>query len=157
MFGFTVKSHVSTRPKANQAIFPPQTVKFLRPGKSPSSGYQQPYRRSFLIFGDLRTAALLRLRSFSMRPLVMLHVLPERGVRSLGMGSELGWHSSRSMARSGVLFARHCNLISAVRCRLRRLCDEHACASSDNDGLGEDVALKSVIPRSYNAGSNSTE
>lgn len=45
----------------------------------------------------------------------MLHMLPDRGVKSLGIGNELGWHSSMSIAKSGVLFARHCNLMKAVR------------------------------------------
>jgi len=104
--------------------------------------------------GDLRTATLLRLLSFSILPLVML---PDLGVKSLGIGSELGWHSSRSIAKSGVRFARHCNLMKAVRCLPRRLCDEHAWASSDNDGLGDDVALRSDMPKSYSAGSKSPE
>lgn len=106
------------------------------------------HRRSFLIRGDFFTAALLRLRSFSIRPVLIEHVLPDLGVKSDGMGNELGWHSSISIARSGVRFAMHCNLMSACLWRRRMLCEEYACASSDSDGLGEDVALKSDMLKS---------
>lgn len=50
----------------------------------------QRHRRSFLIFGDFLTAMVLHLRSFSTRPLVILHVLPDLGVESQGIGNELG-------------------------------------------------------------------
>lgn len=84
----------------------------------------------------------------------MLHVLPERRVTS-GNGIELGWHSSISMARSGVHFAKHCNLMSACRWRLRMLCEEYDCASSESDGLGEDVTLIADMLKSYRDGSTS--
>ena len=102
-------------------------------------------------------AALLRLLSFSTRPLVMLHVLPERGVKSFGKGNELGWHSSINIAKSGVLLAIHCNLINACRCLLRMLCDENDCASRESEGRGEEVTLRFVMLRSYRVGSKSSE
>ena len=127
---------------------------FLRSEKLPACRSSPPlHRRSFLMRGDFLTAALLRRRSFSTRPDMFAHVPPDRGVKSLGIGSELGWHSSMSMARSGVLFARHCSRMSACRCRLLMLCDENACASSDSDGLGDEVALRSDMLKSYMAGS----
>lgn len=89
--------------------------RFLRAERSPIFACSRlAHRRSFLIFGDFLTALLL-LRSFSTRPLVTLHVLPERMETSPGSGIELGWHSSISIARSGVHLAKHCNLISACR------------------------------------------
>jgi len=71
-------------------------------------------------------------------------------------GSDEGWHSSISIARSGVRVARHCRRTSACRWRRRIVYDDNACASSDNDGRGEDVAsIVSDIDKSHSVGSTS--
>jgi len=75
---------------------------------------------------------------------------------SVSSGNDEGWHSSMSMARSGVRVARHCSRTSACRCRRRRVYDDNACASRDNDGRGEDVAtIVSDMERSHSVGSTS--
>lgn len=61
-----------------------------------------------------------------------------------------------SMARSGVLFARHCSRTSACRCLLLIVYEDIDCASSDNDGRGEDVTpTSSDMLRSHSVGSKS--
>lgn len=63
-----------------------------------------------------------------------------------------------SMARSGVREARHCSRTNACRWRRRIVYDDNACASSDSDGRGDDVAtMVSDIDRSQSVGSTSFE
>ena len=124
----------------------------------------------FLILGAFLTAANDGVRSFSTRPeLVPLPPNPDRLLDELvrpfdvyafnipvSSGNDDGWHSSMSMAKSGVRVARHCSRTKACRWRRRRVYDDNACASSDNDGRGEDVAsIVSDIERSHSVGSRS--
>lgn len=94
----------------------------------------------------LETLAVLELR---------LDLVPACHKGSLLRGMLLGWHSSINIARSGARFARHCNLTNACLCLRRCVYDDNACASSESDGRGDDVACRSRMLKSKSEWSKS--
>ena len=128
------------------------------------------YAVLFLILGAFLTVVTEVVRSFSIRP--ELDPFPNADTSldepcipldeptafniSVSSGSDDGWHSSMSIARSSVREAWHCNRTNACRCRRRTVYDDIAWASSDSDGRGDDVAsMASDIDRFHNVGSMS--